>query len=452
MKGFVFRRVTTRAPAPLIEALQREGSPELLREPRQAGRRRVGAVVAGVVALIVVAGSALALRGRKDDTPAADAPQTATVARRDFVHILRLSGTVQAVQSRAVLAPALAGSQVGSLVVTKLVPAGNRVETGDLLVEFDRQAQTKAFLDKQAEYRDFVDQIAGKQAEEDAARAKDATELKQAEDDLKKAELEMQKNEVLSKIDAEKNQENLDQARANLKQLRETFELKRRAAQAGIHTLEIQRDRSRETMLHAQKNAEKMAVHSPMDGVVVLNTIWKGGKMGEVQEGDEVRAGVPFMQVVDPSAMLVRVPVNQADYLELKIGQQAQVRLDAYPEMVFRATLDALTPLGVHGEFSDKIRTFAALFAIQGSDPKLMPDLSAAVDVELESQKNVLLAPLDSIAVENNHPYVWVKSGLGFEKRAVTVGPRNDLEAVIQSGLRAGDVVKRNIEPLKAGS
>ena len=167
-----------------------------------------------------------------------------------------------------------------------------------------------------------------------------------------------------------------------LQQLRETFDLKRKAAIAAIHILEIQRDRTRQTMLHAQRNAELMQVRSPIDGVVVLNTIWKQGKMGEVQEGDQVRPGVPFMQVVDPSKMEVLVQVNQEDFLSLKIGQPATVRLDAYPEMVFAGKLEQISPIARNGSFSAKVRTFTAVFSIAGNDPRLMPDLSAAVDVD----------------------------------------------------------------------
>jgi hypothetical protein len=37
--------------------------------------------------------------------------------------------------------------------------------------------------------------------------------------------------------------------------------------------------------------------------------------------------------------------------------------------------------MGKSGDFSPKVRSFAATFSIQGHDPRLMPDLSAAVDV-----------------------------------------------------------------------
>jgi multidrug resistance efflux pump len=267
-----------------------------------------------------------------------------------------------------------------------MTAGGTRVKRGDPLVEFDRQAQMRDFVDKQAEYSKLVDQVAEEQAKESAARAKDETELRQAENNLRKTELEMQKAEIVSRIDAEKNQENLDEAKATFEQLRETFDLKRKAAQAAIRILEIQRDRTQQTMLHAQANADLMQIRSPLDGVVVLNTIWKQGTMGEVQEGDQVRPGVPFMQVVDPSAMQVRVLANQQDFPSLQVGQTAKVRLDAYPELVFQAKIDQLSPIGEGGDFSNKLRSFVVIVSIAGNDPKLMPDLSAAVDVDTAKQ------------------------------------------------------------------
>jgi len=302
------------------------------------------------------------------------------------LQILRLKGTTEAVQSRAILVPVLEGQQVPTLTIIRLVPSGKRVKQGDLLAEFDRQAQLRDFMDKQAEYRKLVDQVAEEQAKENAARAKDETELKQAEDNLRKAELEVQKAELVSKIDAEKDQESLEEARATFAQLRETFDLKRNAAQAGIKILEIQRDRTRQTMMHAQGNAELMQIHSPIDGVVVLNSIWKQGTMGEVQEGDQVYAGTPFMQVVNPAVMQVRVLANQEDFPSLRIGQTAKVRLDAYPELTFPGQVEQLAPIAEHGSFSDKVRVFAVIVSIQGNDRKLMPDLSAAVDVDLAGQ------------------------------------------------------------------
>ena len=365
------------------------------------------------------------------------------VERRNFTASLRLNGSTQASRSFIVLAPRLEGAQVGSMVITKLAPAGMHVNKGDVLVEFDPQAQTKDYLDKKSTYENLVGQVAQKQSEESIALAKDDTAMKQAEDELKRAELELQRNEIVSRIDAEKNQEALDEAQATFKQLKETYQLKRAAAAAAIRIQEIQRDRALEAMRYAQGNAAKMVVHSPMPGVVVYNTIWLGGRMGTVQQGDQVRPGVPFLQVVDPSQMEVRVELNQVDLLKVRPGQQAQMHLDAYPGLTLPATLEELSPLGHQGQFSEVVRSFTARFSVQGTDPRLLPDLSAALDVDLGSQKNVLVVPSQSIGTEANHSFVWMKSTVGFEKRAVQTSARNDLEVVVNSGLSEGDIIRR---------
>jgi multidrug resistance efflux pump len=377
--------------------------------------------------------------------PSADKTESLVkVEQKNLSQTLRLNGTTQASRSFIVLAPRLEGAQVGSMVVTKLAPAGTHVKSGDLLVEFDPQAQMKDYLDKKSTFDNLVSQVAQKQTDEDIARAKDDTAMKQAEDELKRAQLEIQRNEVVSRIDAEKNQEAVDEGQATLKQLKETYQLKRAAAVAAIKILEIQRDRAKEAMRYALANAAKMTVHSPMTGVVVYNTIWLGGRMGTVQQGDQVRPGVPFLQVVDPSKMEVRVELNQVDLLKVHPGQKAEMRLDAYPGMMLPAVLDELSPLGHTGQFTEMVRSFTARFLVQGNDPRLLPDLSAAMDLDLGTDTNVLVIPYQSIGTELGHSFVWLKSLSGFEKRAVKIGRRNDLNAVVESGLAEGDVIRRD--------
>lgn len=445
MKYSIHARTTTEFP--LDTAVVREPRvPAPLEQPPRPRRFHAGAV-AIVLVLIALSASFLALRHSKTTSTGAAQPETVAAVTKDFIKVLRLTGTTQAIRSRPILAPKLEGAQLNSMVVTKLTHAGTRVKQGDLLVEFDRQAQLKDALDKRGAYQDLVGQVTQKRAAEDAARAKDETELKQAEDDLRKAELEVTKADIVSRIDAEKNQEALEEAQSTLAQLQQTFKLKRQAAAADIHTLEIQAQRAQATMLYAESNAKKMALVSPMDGVVVLNMIWTGGRMGEVQEGDEVRPGVPFMKVVDPSQMEASVLVNQDDFLSLQLGQHARVYLDAYPGLALTGKLEQFTPLARNGRFSDKVRTFPALFSIDGSNPKLMPDLSAAVDVELDSRSNAVVVPAQSVVRENGDEYVWLSTASGFEKHPVKIGPRNDVEIVIESGLKSGDLVRRDATP-----
>jgi len=301
---------------------------------------------------------------------------------------LRLQGSIEPVRSHSVVVPRLAGGGPGSgpgpgtLVIVHLVKPGTRVKRGDLLIEFDRQAQIKTAHDRQAEYRDFVEQINRKRGEQLTARAHGEAELKIAANAVKLAELEVLKQDVVPPITAEQNRLTLDEARAKLDQLRRTYELRRRADAADIRALEIQRDRAMNAWKHAETNAEKMRVLSPIDGMVVLKSTWKSGTMGEVQEGEEVRSGLGVLDVIDPSEMRVRVKINQADVAALRVGQPARITLDSYPARTFTGRLEQLSQIGAVSTMSNRVRSFLAIFSIDGSDPHLMPDLAAAIDVE----------------------------------------------------------------------
>ena len=302
--------------------------------------------------------------------------------------VLRLQGSIEPVRSHSVVVPRLAGSGPGSgpgpgtLVIVHLVKPGTRVKRGDLLIEFDRQAQIKTAHDRQAEYRDFVEQINRKRGEQITARAHGEAELKIAANAVRSAELEVLKKDVVPPIAAEQNRLTLDEARAKLDQLRRTYELRRKADAADIRALEIQRDRAMNAWKHAETNADKMRVVSPIDGMVVLKSTWKSGTMGEVQEGEEVRSGLGVLDVIDPSEMRVRVKINQADVAALRVGQPARITLDSYPARTFTGHLVQLSQIGAVSTMSNRVRSFLAIFTIDGSDPHLMPDLAAAIDVE----------------------------------------------------------------------
>ncbi len=410
---------------------------------------RVKLLLAGLVVLAGLAAGAAFLSARDPGDPgtaqSGRRQTTATVARRDFVRSIRLTGTVEAVQATTIATPRLAGQTIPSLVVTRLIRPGTIVKRGDLLVEFDRQDQLKNALDRRVELNDLEQQIKKKEAEERAARTRDETEIQAAETGLTRAQLEVGKNEMLPKILAEKNDQTLEESVAKLKQLKLTFDLKRKAAEADLRILQIRRDRAENAMRQAESNADKMSIATPIDGMAIVRSIWKGSAQAEVQEGDEIRSGMPIVDVVDPKLMRVRARVNQTDINEVQSGQRVSIGLDAYPDLSFTGTVGQISPLAVKSVLSAKIRTFVVLILIEGSHPKLMPDLTASLDVELLREPRALVIPRDAVRYDGDRAFVSVRRGSSFRDQAVTVGALSAHEAVVSSGLDEGVVVARNI-------
>jgi len=407
----------------------------------------VRAFSALVIGVLLVGAVVLLRAGQSSDTQPATGhrEQTFKVSRRDFVRSVRLSGTVEAVESTTVAAPRLSGPNSNSLVITRMVRPGSTVSPGDLVVEFDRQDQIKNSLDRRAELQDLDQQIAKREAQESAARAHDDSEITLAESAIGRAQLEMGKNELLPKINVEKNKLALEQAEATLKQLKATYELKRRAAEADIRVLKIRRERSANAERQAATNADRMSIHAPIGGMAVVKTTWKGNNMADIQEGEEVRAGVPIVDIVNPNAMRVRSRVNQADVNELRVGQAVRVGLDAYPTLFFDGRVAQISPLGVTSVLSGKVRNFIVLVDVNGAHPNLMPDLSASLDVTLTRTAGAIVIPRDAIQKNGDRTIVRVQRGGRFEDRVVTIAALNAHEAMIGSGLDDGAVVARNV-------
>ena len=410
---------------------------------------------------VVLVGALTIARGVSASDPGDEALPGATslkVGRGAFVKTLRMTGLVESIRFHNVAAPRLVGATTpgsNTLIITRLVPSGTQVAPGQLLVEFDRQNQLKAAIDRRSEHRDLEEQIRKKRAEQEQARAKDDTERAVTANAIENARLEMKKNVYLGRIDQEKNEQRLEEALAKQKQFETTFDLKRRAEQADLRILEIQRDRAFMAMKSAEDNATRMVVTSPIAGMVVLRMVWRPGQQVEIQEGEEARPGMPIMQVVDPGAMLVRVKVNQADVHLLKIGQPARISLDAYPELRFEGRVEHVAPVGTASMLTTRVRNFVATVSIKGSHPKLLPDLSAAVDVELERKDNVIVVPRDAVVLarsaqseggrQNDTFTVRVLDGGSTRSRTVTLGAMNDHEVIVASGLEPGVTVQRHV-------
>jgi HlyD family secretion protein len=302
---------------------------------------------------------------------AADQPAHRTV---------RATGVVRAVHSVSILVPRIAGLG-GNLTLASLIHNGESVAEGDPIAAFDRTNELKLLDDARARLDDLQHQIETKKAEQTSNAETRAANLEQAESDLKKAEIENRKGPVLSQIDREKNEVRLADARAHVASLQRSDRFHQEAEKAELHVLELQRDRQQRVVQRQITNSEKLIVRSPIRGMVALENLWRNNSVGHPQEGDQLWPGSPLLKVFDPSVMQIEVTVGEPDGAVLVKGATATVHLDAFPELTFHAHFASASPAAT-AALGTPVKTFSAQFVLDQSDSHLMPDLSAAVDIE----------------------------------------------------------------------
>ena len=188
-----------------------------------------------------------------------------------------------------------------SLVLLKLASPGVRVKTGDVVAEFDPQNQ----LQRLDDYKDSAVQQENmvKKMLANLAAVKEAHDqsVRTAKADWDKAVLDLKTADVRSAIDAEKFKLTVEENAAKYKQLVAESALVDESQRAQIRSNELNRDQSKIEVARAENNVKKMSVKAPMDGIVVMQSIVRNGEFGQIREGDQVAAGQPFVQIVDPT-------------------------------------------------------------------------------------------------------------------------------------------------------
>ena len=394
------------------------------------------------------AGAAYLLSGKtQPPKPAAENNlQVTKAAPTTIQRVLRLSGQTSARKYFNVTAPMLRGPEAGkALVLIKLVKSGAPVKKGDLIAQIDAQA-TEDHLD------DIVDQIRQGQADIVKRKAEQAVEwetlqqtLRQAKSDYEKAKWDAKPAGILTDIERELLQLNVEETEARYKQLQENLKFQRSAFDAEIRILEITKERQQRHHDRHALDLVKYVINAPMDGLAVMQPIFRGGEMGQIQEGDQVGPGQLFMKVVDPRSMQVEARANQAESSLLRIGQRVTVHLDAFPGIQFPGSIYSIGALAVGGWMQNYyIRNVPVNITIEGYDPRLIPDLSASGDVVIDRADNVLAVPLKAVRRMSGKPTLLVRKGDAFESREVSLGIENEEQVEITAGLAAGEEVRIN--------
>ncbi len=400
-----------------------------------------------LIAVVAVGGLAVWLALSRSRTPAAPVAVVRTVKVTSGVleRKVRVSGQTSARNYANIVAPLLRGPESrNSLILLKLVSSGTPVKKGDLLCQIDGQTAQDHIEDTRDTVQQSENDVKKRVAEQDVEYKALEQTARVAKGNYDKAKWENQAAEVWTPIDQEKLRLAVEEYEANYKAALKDLEVKKAAHKAEMRILEITFLRQRRHLDRHVTDIQKYTIKSPMNGLAVAQQIWRGGDMATITEGDQVYPGQPILKVVDLSSMQVEGTVNQAESEDFRIGQPAKVTLDAFPGLEFKGRVYSIGALAVGGRMQNYyIRNIPVRVAIEGLDPRLIPDLSASADVVIgSSEPNSALVPLSAVREEGKKSYVYVKKGQTFERREVELGFRSGVQAVALAGVSVGDELR----------
>jgi len=139
--------------------------------------------------------------------------------------------------------------------------------------------------------------------------------------------------------------------------------------------------------------------------------------------------------VGDISKLKITVNVVEEDIGRVKIGQDAEINLDAFPGEIFRGKVSTISPSADSMSHTSKIEIL-----LDNKAGRIKAGLSADVSLIVGKALGVVI-PRDSVIMKTGEVFVFaIKNGIA-EKRAVVTGFDDGIDVQIASGITAGEKV-----------
>src|ERR1700758_3709862 len=409
---------------------------------RQRRRRKILFGSAGAVLLLIIA---LVVAGKREKPIPVT---TEKASRRTIVQTVSATGKVQP-ETEIKISPEVAGE-----IIELPVEDGKTVKKGDLLVRIRPDS-----------YKALVEQQEAAISSAKATNLQQKATMSKTEHDFKRAE------DLFSKKLISEQEYNAAEA---------AYDVAKNPYESSAHESE----RAQAGSSQARDQLSKTTIYSPISGTVtILNS-----KLGERIVATGQFAGTEVMRVADLSRMQAVIDVNENDVPNVKIGDKANVKIDAYGDRKFKGTVAQIGNTGktTGSGTQEEVTNFEVKINLDREDVLLRPGLSCTADIETNIVKDAVAVPMQAVTIrtgesnlspeeiekrklktaardkgDNNADYVnerqekaaqkeereklskvvFLKKGGKAQLVKVTTGISNDTYMEMKSGVQPGDEV-----------
>jgi HlyD family secretion protein len=339
--------------------------------------------------------------------------KTKKVEQGEITAVVSATGKVNAVVTVQV------GSQVSGTIQRLFADYNSRVKKGQTVAQIDP-----------ALFVAQVDQARAKLANDEANQEKARVVVADAKRNLGRMEELLSKN-LVAQSDKDTTQTAYDSAVAELK-----------AAEA-----QVLQDRA--SLKLAETNLQYTTILSPVDGIVISRNVDVGQTVAA-----SLQAPTLFTIAQDLTEMQVDTSVDEADIGKVRLGQEAEFTVDAYPTNPFQGTVHDIynQPLVVQN-----VVTYDAIIRVKNPDLKLKPGMTANITIKVGYRDKVIKLPNAALryspektpgtatppkAGKADTTKVWVLKNGKAVPVSVTLGLNDGIYTEVVSGeLNAGDEV-----------
>ncbi|MEI6435525.1 MAG: efflux RND transporter periplasmic adaptor subunit [Bacteroidota bacterium] len=362
-----------------------------------------------------------------------------TVKKGNFPIEVTTTGELIAKSSEKIYGPqALRQVQIWQVKIQDIIPDGTVVDSGQYVASLDRTEISNKIKDEETNLEKLETQMT-------KTRLDTSLELRSARDELinlkyaleeKKITLDQSKYEPPAtirqvQIDLEKGERAYDQAEKN-------YKLRYQKAVANMQEVAASYNQAQRKLSQMNDVLKQFNVVAPKSGMVIYKRNWDGNKMGvgaTVNAWDNVVAELP-----DLSEMISKTYINEIDISKVKIGQEVQIGIDAFPQKKFSGKVIEVANIGEQLQ-NTNAKVYEVRIVVNEFDSILRPAMTTKNKILTSVVDNVVFIPIEAIFNADSVTFVYKKDGGSVVRQQVIVGQSNDNEIIIKAGLNEKEEV-----------
>ena len=230
-----------------------------------------------------------------------------------------------------------------------------------------------------------------------------------------------------------------------------SLEAKIKAILADKKNQEASFELEKQRLARLQKCIDNCTLRAPGDGILVyVNQSNRWGQVEQpIDQGVTVREGQAIFQLPDPEHMRVKTRINETKVGLIKTGQEAIIRVDAFPDRPLHGTVAEVTAISIPMNGSDVRFYYATVSIAEGGFAALRPGLTAEVLFKSSARNSVTRVPLQAVRSIDGKHYVAVHEPApnagadttSWRWKRVELGLSDPDFVEVVSGVRRGDRV-----------
>ncbi len=239
--------------------------------------------------------------------------------------------------------------------------------------------------------------------------------------------------QILAQLDDERLSVELARAEATLRKLSTLFERNEELyAKQMISSAEYEQSKSDLDAQQAAVDLAKLAlaytsVRAPISGVVSERLI---------KVGNMVQTYAPTFRITDFDPLLAVMHVPERELNKLRVGQTAQISVDAVPETAFIGHIKRISPV-----VDPMTGTFKVTVEVMDESHQLMPGMFGRVGIVYDTHPNALLIPKEAVITEDDQSTLFVVKGDTALRTVIKTGYSNARFIEVLDGVALGDLV-----------